>query len=155
MKVDVQYQLSIPIIMIRHTGPYEAIGDKFATLWTWIEANDVPATRSIGIYYDNPEFTPANQLRSAACAEAPASFLPDNLPAGFEFGSIQAGNYAQTQHVGPYEDLVRVWPAFIAQVEGAMGHKILADVPAYEVYVNDPESTPPAQLVTDLFVPVK
>jgi AraC family transcriptional regulator len=131
------------------------MGPVFEALWKWVEAHSVPATRSIGIYYDNPDFVPANQLRAAACAEVPASFQigeRDGLP--LILTNLEGGSYATTRFTGPYEDLAPVWTQLTEHVEGTMRKKI-RDTPAFEVYVNDPEDTPPAQLVTELYMPVR
>lgn len=144
----------IHVVMIRHTGPYEGIGPVFDQLWEWIGNNGVPATRSIGIYWDNPDETPADQLRSAACAE---------VPLGYQLGStggvpvtvepIPGGDYVTTRFVGPYEDLAPIWSRLTFYAETTLG-KTIRDTPAFEVYVNDPSDTPPDQLITELYMPV-
>lgn len=153
MNVNVSFYPPIPVACVRHTGPYDQIGPKFDQLWQWIEANGVPAKRSIGIYYDNPEFTPAKQLRSAACAELPDGYTASIPLNGIELMVIPGGNYAVTRFVGPYENLEPVWSQFTNFIENVLG-KTIKDTPAFEVYVNDAANTPPEQLITELFMPV-
>ncbi|MBS1718570.1 MAG: GyrI-like domain-containing protein [Armatimonadetes bacterium] len=142
-----------PIAMIRHKGPYDQIGPKFDQLWGWIGQNNVPAIRTLGLYWDNTDYTPAAQLRSAACVEVPAGF---QMPAGsepVELGQVAGGAYATTKCVGPYENLAAAWTELTKQIEGPMGRKI-SENPAFEVYVNDPSDTAPDQLITELYMPV-
>lgn len=140
--------------MLRHTGPYDTIGPKFDELWGWVENVNVPVKRTIGVYYDNPDFVPASQLRSAACVEVPIGYqisLRGGLP--LELAELAGGDYATTRFVGPYEDLAPIWTELTRQTEGPL-RKTISDNPAFEVYVNDASNTPPQQLITELYMPV-
>ena len=155
MFVKVIQQDPIHVVMLRHTGPYDQISGTFDQLWNWVSSNNVQVQRMIGIYYDNPDVTPASQLRSAACVEVPAGFQITNsggLP--LEIQDIAGGAYATMRFVGPYEKLAPVWSNFTQYIEGTLKRKISDPNPAFEVYVNDPSSTPPNQLITDLFMPL-
>lgn len=144
----------IPIVMIRHRGPYEELSSEFDRLWEWVTANGVPAARTIGIYWDNPDYVSARQLRSAACVEVPVTYqLMDRGGLPLELSQIVGGTYATTRFVGPYEELAPVWSRLTQQIEGGMGRRISSD-PAFEIYVNDPSDTPPDRLITDLYMPV-
>jgi AraC family transcriptional regulator len=138
--------------MLRHTGSYETLSSKFETLFEWVDANSVPFQRTIGIYWDNPEFTPEHQLRSAACIEVPATFTGPLGPS-LEFGNLAGGEYAVASFTGPYEQLEPVWSKLINYVESGM-RKEISDQPAYEVYLNDPADTPADQLITELYLPL-
>lgn len=141
--------------MLRHRGSYDGIAPVFDRLCEWAQAEGISFSRTIGIYWDNPDHKLAFMLRSAACIDCPPGFRPANgtrIPV--EVGQIAAGSYATTRFVGPYEDLAPIWTAFTNQIEGAMRLRILED-PAYEVYLNDPATTAPADLITDLYMPVR
>ncbi len=155
MNAQVIQLAPIPVVMLKHVGPYEQLGPVFEQLWNWVTANSIPAQRAIGIYWDNPDFTPASQLRSAACAEVPIGFRVQNsggLP--LEVNQIPAGNYVTTRFVGPYEQLEPVWTQLTEYTERTLG-KTITDNPAFEVYVNDPSDTPASQLITELYMPVE
>ena len=140
--------------MFRHTGSYDQLGDKFEQLWNWVTNSGVPAKRTIGIYWDNPDFTPTNRLRSAACVEVPiGTELENHGPLPIELSEIAGGNYATTTFVGSYDKLAPVWTQFTAQIEGALNRTITQN-PAFEVYVNDASETPPEKLITELYTPV-
>ncbi len=143
------------LVLIRHRGDYEQIGAKFDALWQWIEANDIPALRTIGIYYDNPDHTPTAQLRSAACAEIPYNYQVSlSGSPGVEIDELRPGQYAVARHVGPYEQLGRAWQMLIEEIEGRMNRQISENDPAFEVYVNDPSDTEPVSLITELYMPL-
>lgn len=145
----------IRVVMLRHQGPYDGISAVFDRLWQWVEANGVPAQRTIGMYWDNADEVPAHQLRSAACVEVPASYSIANagrLP--LELKEIAGGSYATVRHTGPYEDLERIWGQLVSYIERDLG-RIVGRNPAFEVYVNDASDTPPHQLITELYMPVQ
>ena len=155
--LDVKVYPISPIrcVMLKRFGSYDGISDSFNQLFEWVEAQGVPVQRTIGIYWDNPDFVQVSRLRSAACVEVPQGFqLNDraNLPLLIE--EIPGGDYATVRYTGPYEDLARVWSEMTEQVEGSMGRRISENKGAFEVYVNDAETTPPSQLVTELFMPL-
>lgn len=155
VQVSIQSIPPIPVVAYKFIGPYENLSPCFDQLWEWVERHQVPASRTIGIYWDNPDFTPANQLRSAACVEVPADFQianADGLPLANE--QIAGGRYATTRFVGPYENLAPVWTAFTEKIEGEMRQQIDSEKPAFEVYVNDAGTTPPDQLITELYMPL-
>lgn len=154
MKIYIVTLPPTPILRLDHRGPYENISSKFDQLWAWIEQNNIPATRSIGIYYDNPDFVPAGQLRSAACAELPLGYQLTVGGCPGRVDQIAGGEYAMVKHTGPYESLERVWSQFTAELEGGMGKRIKERDPAFEVYVSDPEVTPAAELITELYMPI-
>lgn len=148
-------QLSpIRVAMLRHKGPYDQMESKFEQLWEWIEANGVPAQRSIGMYWDNPIYVPASDLRSAVCVEVPAGYqntTKTRLP--IEVKEIAGGEYITTTFTGPYERLGRVWDDLTIYVEKNL-HRTISEAAAFEIYVNDPSETPPDQLITELYMPV-
>ncbi|MEZ0327851.1 MAG: GyrI-like domain-containing protein [Fimbriimonas sp.] len=143
----------IRIVTLKHAGPYENIGPVFDRLFDWIETNNVPVQRTIGIYYDNPDYVSAAQLRSAACVEVPVGYQLPNHGPEFQVQEIAGGPYATTRFVGSYEKLGPVWEELTRYVERIMVKKI-SDNPAFEVYVNDASETPPEQLITELYMPL-
>lgn len=155
MNIQIVQLNPINLAMIRHTGPYEELSPEFDRLWQWVEAQSVPVQRTIGIYYDNPDYVPARQLRSAACVEIPSGYSIANtngLP--ITPGTLLGGSYATTRFVGPYEQLAMVWSSLTGYVENNLRRTISQDQPAFEVYVNDASDTPSDQLITELYMPV-
>lgn len=155
MNIQVVQIPPIRVAMMRHTGSYEQLGPVFDRLWEWVEANQVPYLRTIGIYYDNPDYVPENQLRSAACYEIPLDYqIPGTGGQPIEVVNISGGTYATTRFVGPYEQLERIWTQLTEECEGPMRKIIDQQRPAFEVYVNDASETPANQLITELYMPL-
>lgn len=155
MNAQVTQLAPIPVAMMKHVGSYDDIGPIFDQLWTWATTNGVPIQRTIGIYWDNPDFTPEDQLRSAACLEVPIGYqLPSPGGLAITLEQIPGGEYATTRFVGPYEDLAPVWTNLTNYVEKTLRRQISQN-PAFEVYVNDASETPANQLITELYMPIQ
>jgi len=155
MNAQVTQLSPIRVAMMRHTGPYDGLGPVFDKLWSWVELSGAETMRTIGIYYDNPDFTPAAQLRSAACFEVRGGYQMENnhgMPVSIE--EIPGGTYVTTRFVGPYEKLEPVWTELTNYIEGTLGRQISEVNPAFEIYVNDASETPPDELITELYMPV-
>ena len=67
---------------------------------------------------------------------------------------ISGGQYGTITVVGPYEGLAMAWTQLTISLEKKLGKTIREDDPAFEVYVNDAETTPPDQLITELYMPI-
>jgi len=144
----------IRVVMLRHTGPYDQLDRVFERLWKWVESQNIPAQRTIGIYYDNPDFTHVSALRSAACVEVPTGFQPgDTDGLNLELSEISGGTYVTLQYVGPYEDLASVWQDLTKSIERNL-KRTISEKPAFEVYVNDASETDPKDLITELYMPI-
>lgn len=77
---------------------------------------------------------------------------PGKLPGGLQHRAIPKGNYAKFVLTGPYSD---IWMAF-DRVFKTLAEKKVELRPEFciENYVNDPRTTPEAELKTEILVPV-
>lgn len=66
-------------------------------------------------------------------------------------GEMPGGEFATCMHVGPYDQVGGAYEALSAWME-EQGHTLGG--PWYEVYLNDPQDTPPDQLQTLVMCPV-
>lgn len=66
-----------------------------------------------------------------------------------ESGEIPEGSYAATVHTGPYSAIEGAYQALMAWMEG---EALEASGVAYEFYLNDPQSTPPEALQTQILL---
>ena len=153
MYATVETMPELRVGAVRHRGPYDQISTAFARLGEIVGAAGItpgPDTAMLAIYYDDPETTPAGELRS----DAGLTFAADAaLPEGLEEHRLPAGRYAHATHVGPYDQLGAVWARLMGQWIPSNGHRI-ADSPSYEIYRNTPMDTPQDRLRTDLYVPL-
>ena len=139
---------------VRHVGPYNQIPLAFERLGQILG----PAAASlrqrgsamIAIYHDDPESVPLEQLRSDAAVIVPPDLA---LPDGLVEQRIPAGRYACALHVGPYEQLGDAWARFMGEWLPAGGHRV-GSGPSYEIYLNDPTTTPKPELRTEMYIPL-
>lgn len=139
----------IRLIAVEHKGPYHLIGSAFDRIFTWAHQHGVPIGRGIGIYNDDPREVAPEDLRSLAGMQVPADYqLPESEPE-VRIEVIPAGPYATHTHIGPYEWLPGAWQTFMAQTL-PNGEPLPPGI-CFEIYENDPDTTPPDQLITGIY----
>lgn len=153
MEVTIKRLEPLRVAFVRHVGPYNQCGRAWETLCTRLGPLGClgPEVRFIGLCHDDPEVTPAERIRYDACATVPPTFQPEG-----EVGvqTIAGGDYALTVHRGPYERLIGTYAALCGQWAPRSG-RTLSAAPGLEVYLNRPEETPPAELRTEIYVPLE
>ncbi|MDQ2094519.1 AraC family transcriptional regulator [Rhodobacteraceae bacterium 10Alg 79] len=138
---------------IAHKGPYIEVGRAFEKAGAIIGARGLfPQVRAmIGVYLDDPGSVPAEDLRSYAGFElASGAELPD----GMEVIDLPKGEVARLRFTGPYAELHRGYDHLYGTWLPESGRDP-ADAPAFEYYHNTPRDVPPAELVTDICLPLK
>jgi effector-binding domain-containing protein len=67
-------------------------------------------------------------------------------------GEIPGGKAASCMHIGPYDKIAAAYEALEQwmQSKGRQGTGV-----CYEIYLNDPQQTPPGQLQTQILFPIK
>jgi AraC family transcriptional regulator len=152
MGVEIREMPAMRVGAIRHVGEYHQIGKAFERLGAIAGPAGLfqrPGAVMLGIYYDDPDTIPQDQLRSdAAIVVAEDVRLPDGLVEQ----RIPGGRYASAEHVGPYEGLVAAWPRLKRAVLES-GQRTDAR-PSYEIYRNNPMTVPKEQLLTEIYLPV-
>lgn len=153
MNVEVREVQPLRVIAMRHIGPYHEIGDVFGRLHAWAAQKGVPMQGAIGIWYDDPETTPAPQLRSDAGLVVPAEYSivdPD-----VHLVEIPGGTYAVCAYRGPYEGLGDEWSRFMGQWFPSSGYQMDEEPWCFEWYVDDCSVVPPEQCLTELYQRIK
>jgi AraC family transcriptional regulator len=152
MQVDIEQFPETRLATVSHRGPYHEIGKAFERLGGIAGPAGLFAHAGgmVAIYHDDPESTPAAELRSDA-----GLIVPDGIALTSELTEkrIPAGRYAKTTHIGPYDGLGETWGRLMGEWLPSSGHKV-GNGPAFEVYVSDMRTTPKEQLRTDLYVSV-
>jgi AraC family transcriptional regulator len=151
MDVEIKEMPELRTAGVRHVGPYNQIGLAFGRLGEIAGPAGLfgqPGAAMIGIYHDDPETVPKDQLQSDAAITVPDG-MP--LPAGLKEQRIPAGRYATTTHVGPYEELPDVWARLMGEWLPATGNRIGPGA-SYEIYRNDPTKVAKQDLITELYV---
>jgi AraC family transcriptional regulator len=128
------------------------IGDAFARLAAIAGPAGLfgPGAIMLGIYYDDPDTTPAAELR----ADAGLTIAADaTIPSGLTEAHLPAGPYATLTHVGPYDQLDAAWARLKHEWLPASGRTMPGGA-SYEIYRNTPMDVPKEQLVTELYMPL-
>lgn len=153
MNVVIETQPKRRLATVRHVGPYPEIAEAFHRLGSLAAAAGLYAHAQpamLALYYDDPETTPAAELRS----DAALIVLSDvELPSGVGEATLPAGRYAKTTHRGSYSGLGDTWARLMGEWLPKSGHRVGAS-PSYEIYVNDPRTTATEDLQTDIYVPL-
>ncbi len=140
------------VAFVRHTGPYQEVGEAWGRLCGWAGPRGLfgPQTRMLGLCHDDPEVTPPDKIRYDACMT-----VGPNVQAEGEVGvqETPGGEYAMTVHQGPYENLAKTYAAVCGQWLPQQGREPKSG-PSIEIYLNSPEETKPEDLVTEVYVPV-
>lgn len=152
MEVTIKQMQEMRVATVRHVGPYQRISQAFARLGE-IAGRELEfgrETAMLAIYYDDPETTPPDQLRSDA-----AIVVSENtkLPKDLDERRLPAGRYACTTHTGSYQTLADTWARLMGEWLPKSGHRV-GDGVSYEIYRNTPADTPEDELRTELFVPL-
>jgi len=155
---QVMYQVSIQdiagmrVLSVPHNGSYMAIGKAFAALYRTLAARNQFDTgmRSVGIYYDDPSLVAEQALRSRACVVVDDRVVAE---APLQEDRIVGGRCAVLRHQGPYADMRSAYQWLYGQWLVAAGEEV-GDTPVFEEYLNNPRDTAPADLLTDIYLPL-
>jgi AraC family transcriptional regulator len=154
-QVDFRTQGPFTAAAIEHRGEYMNIGRAFEMLFHWLATRGLadPRARSLGVYFDDPAAVPADDLRSMACCEL---FEPDavTFDAPVSRLEVAGGEFAVLTHVGPYAQLCFAYQWLYGEWLPKSGRET-GDAPVFEVYLNDPRETAPAELVTEIWLAVR
>ncbi|WP_163808963.1 AraC family transcriptional regulator [Pseudodesulfovibrio sp. JC047] len=153
MKVKIERIAPLRVAYVRHVGPYKDCTQAWETLCAWAEPKGLfdPLPKFIGICYDDPQVTPADKIRYDACFTVHA-----DVEGAGEIGiqTLSGGDYAVTRHCGPYSELEQAYGKLMGQWLPTSGQE-LKEGPSFEIYLNAPDNTPPEELQTDIYLPLK
>jgi AraC family transcriptional regulator len=152
MEVAIKNIEPMRVAFVRHTGPYQGAGEAWNKLCAWAGPKGLfgPQTRMLGVCHDDPDVTPPDKIRYDACMTA-----GPHIQAEGDVGvqEIAGGEYAVVTHCGPYEKLSETYAYLCGQWLAGSGRE-MRSAPAFEVYLNDPNTTPPDDLRTEIHLPL-
>lgn len=155
LSMDVQIKQLPPrkVVFVRHIGPYSECGKAWEKVCMWAGPRGLlqPGVEFIGLCHDDPEITPAENIRYDACITTRADVQPEG-----EIGiqTLDGGLYAMATHNGSYNKLCETYAAICGQWAPQNGYEIRS-LPSMEIYVNSPEDAPEDDLITDVYVPIE
>ena len=153
MNVAIKKITARKVVFVRHTGPYAECGKAWETLCGWAGKNRLMGmgTKFLGLSYDDPEVTPADKIRYDACITVNKDVVPQ-FPVALQ--EIPAGEYACYVHEGPLEKLHATYLKLQGEWLPHSGRALKA-LPSVEIYLNDPERTPPQKLKVEIQLPLE
>ncbi|RYG27131.1 AraC family transcriptional regulator [bacterium] len=138
---------------LRHVGPYPEIGSTFGKMADIAGpaglVND-PEALFVGVYHNDPSATPPEELQSdAGITVSDTMVIPDEL----QIGTLAGGRYAKGVHKGSYSKMGESWMAFWSTLQ-TTDAKPRMESP-FELYINDMETTPEDELITELYAAIE
>jgi AraC family transcriptional regulator len=142
----------IALVGVRHTGSYMQISKAFEMLFGTLYARGLaePQMRMIGVYFDDPDLVPAEQLRSIACVACDSTIA---IEPPLEALLLDGGEYAVLRHKGPYADMYKAYQWLYAEWLPTSGRQ-LRDGLMFEDYLNNPRDVAPTALLTEIHMPL-
>lgn len=152
IEINLKKLEKMELACIRHIGPYEESEPAWNELMKWAITSGAIRQDAIfvGLAYDDPRDTPHGKLRYDVCITLPSGVsVPNNIAVKEAGGAI----YLHARHVGPYETLKDTYS--LLEKWYKTNNKEFGKGPAIEIYRNDPKSTPPEELITDIYLAIE
>ncbi|HEY1375897.1 MAG TPA: GyrI-like domain-containing protein [Gemmataceae bacterium] len=151
MDVRIETVPPMRVAFIRHVGPYIGVGPTWGRLFAWAGPRGLTRVpRMLGLCHDDPDVTPPDKLRYDACLVVDESVRPEG-DVGVQ--DVGGGEYAVATHRGPYEALGQTYARLSGEWLPASGRELRSS-PPFEVYLNSPQTTAPADLLTEIYLPL-
>jgi AraC family transcriptional regulator len=153
-RVGVREEPERHVAYIRHVGRYNEIGDAFQRLMRWAGPRRLlrfPETEVLAIYHDNPDVTPASQLRADACVTVPVG---TKVKRDIGTMTLPGGTYAVAHVEIDVTQYGEAWERLIGEWLPQSGYQP-DDRPCYELYLNDPRKHPEEKHIVDICEPVR
>ncbi len=141
------------VVAARHLGPHQGLFESYGKFFAFAEkAGWIESFKGIyGIPIDDPRETEEDQCRFDCCFE----FGPDVEPdAPYRDESLGGGLFAVLRHIGHYDGLDEKYNYLYGSWLESSGYW-LRSAPLYNHYVQDPDSVPPEEWETDIYLPIQ
>ena len=107
-----------------------------------------------GICWDEEQHVAEKDARYDAALLLDKDSENIDVPSGMKLGTLPGGRYARFIYQGPYSNLALAFDQALTRWAAPSGAK-LRRAPYLEVYLNNPETTPPQDLKTAILIPVE
>ena len=138
---------------VAHKGDYMQIDQAMGRLFTALAAQKIiaPDQGMRAVFFDDPDLTPVEALRSRACSPVAQGLA---LGPPLEETVLRGGLYARLRYRGPYADMKGAYRWLLGVWLPQSGYEP-DDDPIFEAYLNNPQHVAPAELITDIHLPLK
>ena len=154
MDVSISRKSAMRVAFTRATGPYrQSAVEAWKKMMAWAGPRRLftPETKFIGIGHDDPSTTAPERIRYDACITVGTDVEADGEAGVME---IPSGEYATVIHKGPYDQAIKTYKWFFGEWLPKSGREASMR-PGYEVYLNDPQTTPSEALLTEINIPLE
>jgi AraC family transcriptional regulator len=138
---------------VAHRGAYMQIDQAMGRLFTALTAQKImaPDQAMRAVFFDDPDLTPVDSLRSAACSP-----IADGVSLAAPLGEtvLGGGLYARLRYRGPYADMKGAYRWLLGVWLPQSGYEP-DDEPIFESYLNNPQHVAPTDLLTDIHLPLR
>ena len=151
--IDIAERQPLRLVGLWHSGDYHEIGRVFEKVMAAAEIESWPrsAAFTVGVYFDDPDVVPLENCRSFAGVPVQDHF---QAPDGYDTQPVPGGLHASCLHTGPYALLPESYHWLYREWLRESVHDA-SDNPCYEVYLNAPYNTAPAELETLICLPLE
>lgn len=123
----------------------KAMGEAFWEVWNFMQAKSITMTTGgLAVYYDysedEMEFRTGFTVSADDARKAEGAVKADKTP---------ATRAARALHTGPYSGLQETYGKIMGEMKWN-GHRY--GKPTWELYLNDPDQVPEAELLTEIFI---
>lgn len=152
LPVEIRTEPARRLVGIPHQGAYSAIGRSFESFSALCQTRNLwpQIAETVAVYVDSPDTVPEAELRSFAGG----TWRGEDIPQGMEEHRLTGGKTAVMTYKGPYSGLAAAYHSLFGTWLPASGEEP-ADSPCFEIYLNDPRTVPPEELLTEVCLPLK
>lgn len=162
LQVELREMPAMTLVVVHHQGPYIRIGQAFERVLAHTArqgratGGTVPQVqRMVGVYLDDPAAVSASALRSLAGLQLADPFTDqDGWQPPLQRWTVPAGPCAVLRYRGPYASMHAAYRWLFGQWLPHSGRQP-AEHPVWEDYLNDPRQVAPADLLTDIVLPLR
>lgn len=143
----------IKVIAARHLGPHKGLFQAYGEFFNYAEqAGWVESFKGIyGIPIDDPRGMVEEECRFDCCFEFGAEVKAGG---GYSEKALGGGLYAVLRHLGHYDGLEEKYDYLYGPWLEASGYG-LREAPFYNHYLQDPDTVPPEEWQTDIYLPIE
>lgn len=151
--VEIRTLPTRPAVGLLHKGAFGQIGESFERLFSLMGAHGLtPHVRGpFGRYRDGPDGMAEADLRSHACAFTDVALQP---PPPLEIFEVGGGTYAVLTYKGPYSAMKPAYDWLFGVWLPTSGREP-RDAHVLEINLNTPMNTAPADLLTEICLPLE
>lgn len=155
ISVDIKELPNIPVIYIRHTGPYQGDAELFerlfSKLFTWAGPRgilDNDDFQTAIVYHDDVNVADKSKLRTSVCLTA-----KENTKVDGEVGkmTLEKGKYVVARFVLKADEFQGAWDWLMKQWFPSSGYQP-EDKPCFELYPEEPED---GVFKVDICIPIR